>query len=352
MQYTKWKFTFFGDSLSVYKFILLCTFISDSKQKDVLITETRVTRLPHRDMGLYGVCPESDLFTAVLCSTCGAVVKAQALRRHIELRHPGETQSFIPPKQLPVKKSRPNILVKKPVKEIVPVSTSSSIENTTATVQAVVSLKPTENGGSAISGAKSVQLSPCKPPTSTQSEPEVANANISRRKSPNNDRKRLKEDLDTKTTQEISSSARTTPAKHIATQKRTDSTSRTVLVHRTPASPQNKNSNKQILEKYMRKGTKITIWGRSEETPPPVHVIHQREDAPPIKAIQSALSSPSSSGKSSASNTNTSNRSETFNKTFPADTDCASPMITSNNDWPNVQIEKMVSITLRVTCHC
>ncbi|XP_059616152.1 uncharacterized protein LOC132261345 [Phlebotomus argentipes] len=45
-----------------------------------------VMRLDSREMSIYGVCPETDRFTAVVCHYCGIVVKPQALKSHIR-RH-------------------------------------------------------------------------------------------------------------------------------------------------------------------------------------------------------------------------------------------------------------------------
>ncbi|GAB0096276.1 hypothetical protein DMENIID0001_117610 [Sergentomyia squamirostris] len=45
-----------------------------------------VMRLDGAEMAVYGVCPETDRFTAVVCHFCGSVVKPQALQAHIN-RH-------------------------------------------------------------------------------------------------------------------------------------------------------------------------------------------------------------------------------------------------------------------------
>lgn len=46
-----------------------------------------VMRLDKSDMGLYGLCPETDPFYAVICDICGSVVKPQGLQKHMINRH-------------------------------------------------------------------------------------------------------------------------------------------------------------------------------------------------------------------------------------------------------------------------
>ncbi|XP_046683081.1 ataxin-7-like protein 1 isoform X2 [Homalodisca vitripennis] len=46
-----------------------------------------VMKLPKEDMKIFGLCPERDLFTVVVCETCNMVVKPQALLDHFEMRH-------------------------------------------------------------------------------------------------------------------------------------------------------------------------------------------------------------------------------------------------------------------------
>lgn len=38
-------------------------------------------------MGLFGVCPETDSFSAVVCGMCNAVIKPQGLKSHMAMRH-------------------------------------------------------------------------------------------------------------------------------------------------------------------------------------------------------------------------------------------------------------------------
>lgn len=45
-----------------------------------------VMRLDSKEMSIYGVCPETDRFTAVVCDYCGTVVKPQSFKSHIK-RH-------------------------------------------------------------------------------------------------------------------------------------------------------------------------------------------------------------------------------------------------------------------------
>ncbi|OAD55444.1 Ataxin-7 [Eufriesea mexicana] len=56
-----------------------------------------VTRLASEDIDLYGFCPERDTFYTVVCETCHAIVKPQALIQHMESRHPSGTVNFPPP---------------------------------------------------------------------------------------------------------------------------------------------------------------------------------------------------------------------------------------------------------------
>ncbi|XP_050093534.1 serine-rich adhesin for platelets-like [Anopheles aquasalis] len=46
-----------------------------------------VMRLDRADMGLYGICPETDPFYAVICDICESVVKPQGLQKHMSNRH-------------------------------------------------------------------------------------------------------------------------------------------------------------------------------------------------------------------------------------------------------------------------
>uniref|UniRef100_A0A2M4B9U5 Putative secreted mucin n=1 Tax=Anopheles marajoara TaxID=58244 RepID=A0A2M4B9U5_9DIPT len=46
-----------------------------------------VMRLDRADMGLYGICPETDPFYAVICDICKSVVKPQGLQKHMSNRH-------------------------------------------------------------------------------------------------------------------------------------------------------------------------------------------------------------------------------------------------------------------------
>ncbi|XP_037926158.1 platelet binding protein GspB-like isoform X2 [Hermetia illucens] len=48
-----------------------------------------VLRLDRSDMDLYGLCPETDPFYAVICDICNAVVKPQGLHKHMLHRHHG-----------------------------------------------------------------------------------------------------------------------------------------------------------------------------------------------------------------------------------------------------------------------
>uniref|UniRef100_A0A1B0CLN6 Putative mucin-17-like protein n=1 Tax=Lutzomyia longipalpis TaxID=7200 RepID=A0A1B0CLN6_LUTLO len=55
-----------------------------------------VMRLDCKEMAIYGVCPETDRFMAVICHYCGSVVKPQSLKEHIK-RHakdPSAASSF------------------------------------------------------------------------------------------------------------------------------------------------------------------------------------------------------------------------------------------------------------------
>ncbi|XP_076620515.1 uncharacterized protein LOC143341436 isoform X2 [Colletes latitarsis] len=56
-----------------------------------------VTRLAAEDIDLYGFCPERDSFYTVVCETCHAIVKPQALIQHMESRHPSGTVNFPTP---------------------------------------------------------------------------------------------------------------------------------------------------------------------------------------------------------------------------------------------------------------
>lgn len=54
-------------------------------------SEAFVHRLGVRDMGLYGLFPETDRFTAVVCD-CGCVVKPQGLKNHLARNHSGSVK--------------------------------------------------------------------------------------------------------------------------------------------------------------------------------------------------------------------------------------------------------------------
>ena len=45
-------------------------------------------KLRVEDMPLFGLCPAQDEFYLVVCEKCNQVIKPQALRSHIEARHP------------------------------------------------------------------------------------------------------------------------------------------------------------------------------------------------------------------------------------------------------------------------
>lgn len=49
--------------------------------------KSAVMKLDRYDMGLFGVCPETDTFSAVVCEMCNAVIKPQGLKSHMILRH-------------------------------------------------------------------------------------------------------------------------------------------------------------------------------------------------------------------------------------------------------------------------
>lgn len=51
-------------------------------------------RLDKTDMSLYGMCPETDLFYAIVCSFCSAVIKPEGLSRHIYNHHRNSSISF------------------------------------------------------------------------------------------------------------------------------------------------------------------------------------------------------------------------------------------------------------------
>ncbi|XP_076760309.1 uncharacterized protein LOC143428918 isoform X1 [Xylocopa sonorina] len=69
--------------------------LSDEESEAQL--STSVTRLSSEDIDLYGFCPERDAFYTVVCETCHAIVKPQALIQHMESRHPSGTVNFPPP---------------------------------------------------------------------------------------------------------------------------------------------------------------------------------------------------------------------------------------------------------------
>lgn len=280
-------------------------FSDEVSKKDVPVTDCRVNRLPYKDMSLYGICPENDQFSAVICGTCDTVVKAQALKRHIEIKHPGSFQNFSPPKQLFVRKSRPNLLSKKSLKE--PVTTTSincatALDNasnsttiTAPTLQPVVSLKPIES--TPITSVKSsIQLSPSKPPATTApTDPEVANStNTQRRKSPNLDRKRPRErDYDT-STDSPSSSARTTPLKSTANPQKRPHTSPTPMVVSHELSSSARTTPLKSTPNLQK---------RPHTSPTPMVVFHQ---------LSGASNNNSCTNTSSNNNSSTSNNSKQF----------------------------------------
>ncbi|XP_026667740.1 ataxin-7-like protein 1 isoform X3 [Ceratina calcarata] len=69
--------------------------LSDEESEAQL--SSSVTRLASEDIDLYGFCPERDTFYTVVCETCHAIVKPQALIQHMESRHPSGTVNFPPP---------------------------------------------------------------------------------------------------------------------------------------------------------------------------------------------------------------------------------------------------------------
>ncbi|XP_053973552.1 mucin-2-like isoform X1 [Hylaeus volcanicus] len=69
--------------------------LSDEETEGQL--SSSVTRLAAEDIDLYGFCPERDNFYTVVCETCHAIVKPQALIQHMESRHPSGTVNFPPP---------------------------------------------------------------------------------------------------------------------------------------------------------------------------------------------------------------------------------------------------------------
>lgn len=323
------------------------------------VTESRVYRLPYQDMSLYGVRPEMDTFSAVICSTCGAVVKAPALKRHIELRHPEDTQAFVAPKQVPVKKSRPNIL-RKPSKSPVPaenavVCTSTNAQatenNTTSTVQSIVAVKPELSTVTASTKTSSVLL--VKPALSV-SLPSQSESPVARRKSPpNNERKRTRDkdketDVDkSASSQESSSSARTTP-KQLQKRNNTSSDSGKSTVRSTSSSSSVKSSSKQSADKYVKKSSNVTIWGRPEETEE-FHMIY-----PNVSTVSSSNPPDVSNVFVLANGQQTSsvrcNVDVAFsNKNYSATSTTVSA--TNASEWSNNHIEKMVCIQIINTCY-
>ncbi|XP_054280235.1 ataxin-7-like protein 1 [Macrosteles quadrilineatus] len=59
-----------------------------------------VMKLPKEDMKTYGLCPERDPFTVIMCDSCNLLVKPQALLSHYETRH-SNRPSENPPAQPP-----------------------------------------------------------------------------------------------------------------------------------------------------------------------------------------------------------------------------------------------------------
>ncbi|KAK9303579.1 hypothetical protein QLX08_004797 [Tetragonisca angustula] len=82
------------------------------EESDVQLSSS-VTRLSAEDIDLYGFCPERDTFYTVVCETCHAIVKPQALIQHMESRHPSGTVNFPPPStpivKTPLKTPSPQI---------------------------------------------------------------------------------------------------------------------------------------------------------------------------------------------------------------------------------------------------
>ncbi|XP_069694573.1 ataxin-7-like protein 1 isoform X2 [Periplaneta americana] len=75
--------------------------ISDEDDPDR--PEPDAMRLPKEDMGLFGLCPETDNFYVVICELCEACVKPQGLVNHMELWHKAETTDALPPPEPPEK---------------------------------------------------------------------------------------------------------------------------------------------------------------------------------------------------------------------------------------------------------
>lgn len=338
------------------------------------VTESRVYRLPYQDMSLYGVQPEVDVFSAVICSTCGAVVKAPALKRHIELRHPEETQSFIAPKQIPVKKSRPNIL-RKPYKSPVPVD--NVVSCTTANAQ----VTPPENNTAIQSiiatEANSVTVNTKNPSLllkSSSTSNDSTDSTVTRKKSPtHNERKRTREkhrdrdsidtDKDRKSSSQESSmtsgssstSARTTPkqlqSKRNNNNNSSSSNSEKVSVRSSNSTSSVKNSSKQTVDKYAKneRSSNVNVWGSSEE--------HQTNSFQVIYSSASTVPSATSvttnvyvlpNGQQSSSIR--CNSDNVFSdKSFPSSAaNTTAP--SDNNEWSNNNhLEKVVSICYSIS---
>ncbi|XP_021920557.1 ataxin-7-like protein 1 isoform X3 [Zootermopsis nevadensis] len=69
--------------------------LSDEDDPDKPVPD--VMRLPKEDMGLFGLCPETDTFYAVVCEICEACVKPQGLINHMELWHKADATDALPP---------------------------------------------------------------------------------------------------------------------------------------------------------------------------------------------------------------------------------------------------------------
>ncbi|XP_023227988.1 mucin-5AC-like [Centruroides sculpturatus] len=59
----------------------------DETEEEKKKRESDAMKLRQEDMPLFGFCPAWDEFYLVVCELCGYVVKPQALKNHIELRH-------------------------------------------------------------------------------------------------------------------------------------------------------------------------------------------------------------------------------------------------------------------------
>uniref|UniRef100_A0A1B6C0W8 SCA7 domain-containing protein n=1 Tax=Clastoptera arizonana TaxID=38151 RepID=A0A1B6C0W8_9HEMI len=79
----------------------------DAKQVPKPAPVSSVMKLPKEDMRLFGVCPEREPFSVVVCELCNLSVTPQGLLNHIELRHtkvPEPTVDVSPPAPIEVDK--------------------------------------------------------------------------------------------------------------------------------------------------------------------------------------------------------------------------------------------------------